>query len=208
MLSPGLQGLMIEPPEPPSDPTAQAIVHQVGRRALLASRVEVPLVNIAPAREQWWQADSSAALEIPVGQSGVGRIQSLKLGVGTAQHAIVAGKTGSGKSTLLHAIITSAAVKYSPERLRLVLLDFKKGVEFQVYSQAELPHADIIGIESQREFGLSALEYVDQCMKQRGEMFRDAGVQDLQSWNLIHPDRQMPRMLIVIDEFQELFCRR
>jgi hypothetical protein len=96
-------------------------------------------------------------------------------------------------------------VKYSPERLRLVLLDFKKGVEFQAYSQAELPHADIIGIESQREFGLSALQYVDQCMQSRGDLFRQAGVQDLQSWNLLQPARQMPRMMIVIDEFQELF---
>lgn len=195
----------IEPLPPPGEEVTRSLIHQVGRRARLASRVEVPLARIAPPRDQWWQADSSAALEIPVGQSGVGRIQSLKLGVGTAQHAIVAGKTGSGKSTLLHAIITSAAVKYSPERLRLVLLDFKKGVEFQAYSQSQFPHADIIGIESQREFGLSALEYVDQCLQHRGRMFRDAGVQDMRSWNLLHPQQQMPRMLIVIDEFQELF---
>ncbi len=42
-------------------------------------------------------------------------------------------------------------------------------------------------------------------MQNRGQLFRDAGVQDVQSWNLLHPDRQMPRMLIVVDEFQELF---
>lgn len=203
--APGMEPWSIEPAEPPSDATTQALVQQIGRRALMASRVEVALERMVPPRDQWWQADSSSALEIPIGQSGVGRVQSLKLGIGTAQHAIVAGKTGSGKSTLLHAIIASAAVKYSPERLRMVLLDFKKGVEFQAYSQAELPHADIIGIESEREFGLSALQYIDQCMQQRGQMFRGAGVQDLQSWNLLHPDQQMPRMLIVIDEFQELF---
>ncbi len=200
-----LADLPTEPLAPPQPEDAQTLIHQVGRRAKQASRVEVPLSGIAPPHDQWWQADSSNSLEIPIGQSGVGRVQSLKLGVGTAQHAIVAGKTGSGKSTLLHAIITSAAVKYSPERLRMVLLDFKKGVEFQAYSQSELPHADIIGIESEREFGLSALEYVDQCMQNRGQLFRDAGVQDVQSWNLLHPDRQMPRMLIVVDEFQELF---
>jgi DNA segregation ATPase FtsK/SpoIIIE, S-DNA-T family len=200
-----LGSMPLQVPAPPADAMTHEIIQQVGKRALLASRIEVPLGRIAPPRDQWWQADSSALLDIPIGQSGVGRTQSLKLGAGTAQHAIVAGKTGSGKSTLLHALITSAGVKYSPERLRLVLLDFKKGVEFQAYSQAELPHADIIGIESHREFGLSALEYVDQCMQLRGQMFRDAGVQDLPSWNLLHADRQLPRMLIVIDEFQELF---
>jgi hypothetical protein len=129
----------------------------------------------------------------------------LKLGIGTAQHAIIAGKTGSGKSSLLHAMITSAAMKYSPDRLRLVLLDFKKGVEFQVYSDTKLPHADIIGIESHREFGLSALEYVDDCLQRRGEMFRKAAVQDIASWNMVNSDRALPRMMLIIDEFQELF---
>lgn len=187
------------------DELAQQIVREVGRRSLLSNRVEVPLERMVPNAEERWQADSSHSLEIPIGQSGVGRTHSLKLGIGTAQHAVIAGKTGSGKSSLLHALITSAALKYSPEALRLVLLDFKKGVEFQVYSDAELPHADIIGIESHREFGLSALEYIDGCMQRRGESFRKAGVQDIASWNALHPDEPIPRMLVVIDEFQEIF---
>ncbi len=195
----------IDPALPASDEQAHRIIQDVGRQALVSSRVEVPLERMLPDREQRWQADSSHALEIPIGQSGVGRVHALKLGVGTAQHAMIAGKTGSGKSSLLHAIITSAALKYSPERLRVVLLDFKKGVEFQVYSDAGLPHADIIGIESHREFGLSALEYIDACMQRRGEAFRQSSVQDIASWNARHPDKPLPRMLLLIDEFQELF---
>ena len=197
--------LRIKPAEAAADSLSQEIVQQVGRRALTSNRVEVPLANMLPDSANRWQADSSNLLEIPIGQSGVGRTHSLKLGVGTAQHAIIAGKTGSGKSSLLHAMITSAMMKYSPEALRLVLLDFKKGVEFQVYSDNQVPHADIIGIESHREFGLSALEYVDGCMQRRGEAFRAAGVQDIGSWNAIKPDAMLPRMLIVVDEFQELF---
>lgn len=197
--------LAIRPYEAAEDDESQAVVAEIGRRALLSSRVEVPLEKMIPAQEQWWKGDSSLCLEVPIGQSGVGRTHSLKLGLGTAQHAIIAGKTGSGKSSLLHAMITSAIVKYSPERLRLVLLDFKKGVEFQAYSQSAIAHADIIGIESHREFGLSSLEYIDGCMQRRGEQFRSAGVQDLASWNALHPDSPIPRMLLVIDEFQELF---
>jgi DNA segregation ATPase FtsK/SpoIIIE, S-DNA-T family len=184
---------------------AKELVKEVGRRALRASRVEVPLSKLLPGIEERWQADSSRFLEIPIGQSGVGRVHGLKLGVGTAQHAIIAGKTGSGKSSLLHALLTSAILKYSPDSLRLVLLDFKKGVEFQVYADAAVPHADIIGIESQREFGLSTLEYIDGCLQRRGGMFREAGVQDITGWNLLQPSRKMPRMLLVVDEFQELF---
>src|SRR5690606_4732958 len=97
----------IAPPAPASEEQAHQIIQEVGRLALTASRVEVPLERMLPAAEQRWQSDSSHALHIPIGQSGVGRTHSLKLGVGTAQHAIIAGKTGSGKSSLLHAIITS-----------------------------------------------------------------------------------------------------
>ncbi len=197
--------LPITPLLMPDETHAQGVIQEVGRRAMLASRIEVPLEKIVPAAADRWTGDSSKMLEIPIGQSGVGRTHSLKLGVGTAQHAIVAGKTGSGKSSMLHAIITSAVLKYSPDNLRLVLLDFKKGVEFQVYADAKLPHADIIGIESHREFGLSALEYVDGCLQRRGEMFRNKGVQDIASWNLLVPENHLPRMLIVVDEFQELF---
>lgn len=199
------QPIPIRPTEAAPDGESQRIVEEIGRRALLSNRVEVPLERMVPTGEERWQADSSNCLEIPIGQSGVGRTHSLKLGVGTAQHAIIAGKTGSGKSSLLHAMITSALLKYSPERLRVVLLDFKKGVEFQVYSDSKIPHADIIGIESHREFGLSALEYVDDCMQRRGESFRSAGVQDIASWNALNPDTPIPRMLVVVDEFQELF---
>ncbi|MDA1230253.1 MAG: FtsK/SpoIIIE domain-containing protein [Planctomycetota bacterium] len=37
----------------------------------------------------------------------------MRLGRGTSQHVLVAGKTGSGKSTLLHILITNLALYYS-----------------------------------------------------------------------------------------------
>jgi hypothetical protein len=148
---------------------------------------------------------SADGLEIPIGISDAGRVQYLTLGEGTSQHVLIAGKTGSGKSSLLHTLISSSAMEYAPDQLRLVLLDFKKGVEFQVYSELQLSHTDIIGIESRREFGLSTLEYLDKVLSARGEAFRNWGVQDLPSLKRKHPDVKLPRILIVIDEFQELF---
>ena len=58
----------------------------------------------------------------------------MKLGKGTSQHVLVAGKTGSGKSTLLHALITNLALHYSPDEVEFYLIDFKKGVEFKTYA--------------------------------------------------------------------------
>jgi DNA segregation ATPase FtsK/SpoIIIE, S-DNA-T family len=195
----------IELAAPPASDRLATIIESCKEDALKAGRIEVPFAQIATKQSEIGLSKSSDGLIVPLGIAGVGRTQMMRLGLGTAQHVLVAGKTGSGKSSLLHTLITSAALQYGPDELRFVLMDFKKGVEFQVYAHAAMPHADIIGIESRREFGLSALEYLDRVMTTRGEMFRDCGVQDVPSWCRIKPNEAMPRVLVVIDEFQEMF---
>src|SRR5205823_6159852 len=131
--------------------------------------------------------------------------QQLTLGQGTAQHVLIAGKTGSGKSTLLHALITNLALLYSPEEVELYLLDFKKGVEFKTYAANHLPHARVVAIESEREFGLSVLQRLDAELRQRGDRFRAAGVQDLRGFRQAAGGGPLPRLLLIVDEFQEFF---
>ena len=76
---------------------------------------------------------------------------------------------------LLHTLIVNLALHYSPDEVQFYLVDFKKGVEFKTYASHELPHARIIGIESDREFGISVLERLDSILKERGELFRKYG---------------------------------
>src|SRR5262249_37806095 len=90
-----------------------------------------------------------------------------------------------------------------PDEVELYLVDFKKGVEFKSYASRGLPHARVVAIESEREFGLSVLQRLDTELRQRGELFRRAGVQDLASYR--RSGRRMPRVLLVVDEFQEFF---
>ncbi len=202
---PDLEAFPLTPELPPDHERLQMIMEQHLKAASDVGKRIVPFDSVAPPISEQSVASSADGLAIPLGISEAGRIQSMKLGAGTAQHVLIAGKTGSGKSSMLHTMITSAAMKYSPDQLRLVLLDFKKGVEFQVYSEVALSHADIIGIESKREFGVSTLEYLDRVLHARGEAFRQWGVQDLPSLSRKYPQHAMPRILIVIDEFQELF---
>jgi hypothetical protein len=63
----------------------------------------------------------------------------------------------------------------------------------------------VIAIESEREFGLSVLERLDAELKRRGDMFRNLGVQDLSGFRTARPGEELPRVLLIIDEFQELF---
>jgi hypothetical protein len=201
---PTLRELPLTLETPPDDEQFTEIVRSVGRLAKDSSRVEVPFESILPSGE-WWAADSRSEIEVPLGRAGAKKLQYMRLGKGTSQHVLIAGKTGSGKSTLLNATITNLAIHYSPTELQFYLIDFKKGVEFKAYAQHRLPHARVIAIESEREFGMSVLERLDLELKRRGDLFRQHGVQDLKGYRNAQPEAVMPRLLLVIDEFQEFF---
>jgi len=190
---------------PPSDETFTRIIQRVGKAAKAAKRVEVPFDRVAPDEDKWWTGSTAGEVVAPLGPAGAKKLQYIKLGKGTSQHALIAGKTGSGKSTLMHALITSLALNYSPNEIQFYLIDFKKGVEFKLYDHYRLPHARVIAIESEREFGLSVLEQLDRELKRRGDLFRECAVQDVNGFRQTgHPD-PMPRILLIIDEFQEIF---
>ena len=142
---------------------------------------------------------------MPLGKAGATKRQHFTLGHGTSQHVLIAGRTGSGKSTLMHALITNLALNYSPDEIDLYLIDFKKGVEFKVYATHELPHASVVAIESEREFGISVLERLDAELRLRADRFRDAGVQDVNGYRNVPGTPPLPRILLIVDEFQEFF---
>lgn len=190
---------------PPGAADVATIVKKVGEASRNAARVEVPFDYIAPKPAEVWTFSSKEGFNVPIGRAGATRRQVFALGKGTAQHALVAGKTGSGKSTMIHALITNLAMMYGPDEAELYLIDFKKGVEFQMYAAQQLPHARVVAIESEREFGLSVLQRLDGILKERGEAFRAAGVNDVASYRAAKPDVKLPRILFVVDEFQEFF---
>lgn len=191
---------------PPEPERFTKLMHKVGELARDSHRVEVPFEFIAPPPEKYWTSESRAGIDVPLGRAGATKLQHLRLGKGTSQHVLIAGKTGSGKSTLLHALITNTALRYSPDEVELYLIDFKKGVEFKVYATMELPHAKVIAVESEREFGLSVLQRLDAELKARGDRFREAGVQDLNGFReATRGSEPMPRILLIVDEFQEFF---
>jgi len=195
--------LLLDAPPPPE--FAIDFIQQVGLRSRDSNRVEVPFAQIAPAEAERWSLDNTTELRVPIGRTGATKLQYLAIGKGTRQHALLAGKTGSGKSTLFHVIITNLALWCSPEQVEFYLIDFKKGVEFKCYATRRLPHARVIAIESDREFGLSVLQRLDDELRRRGDLFRALGVQDLAGYQRAGGREPMPRSLLIIDEFQEFF---
>ncbi len=189
----------------PSSELAIDLIHKIGQASIDSNRVEVPFSQVVPSVDQLWSLDTSESLSVPIGRTGASKLQYLTLGKGTQQHALIAGKTGSGKSTLFHVIVTNLALWCRPDQVEFYLVDFKKGVEFKCYATHALPHAKVVAIESDREFGLSVLERVDQELRRRGDLFRACGVQDLAGYQASADGGPLPRTLVMIDEFQEYF---
>ncbi|MBI3829518.1 MAG: hypothetical protein HY291_08375 [Planctomycetes bacterium] len=198
------RGLFI-PEKPPAIADVNRFLERAGKRAVDAKRVELSFSTVAPKPEEMWSRTTESSLRVPIGRSGAVRMQEMELGKGTAQHALIAGRTGSGKSTLFHVLITNTAMWFSPRDVEFYLIDFKKGVEFKAYATHRLPHARVIAVESDREFGLSVLKRLDRELDRRGELFRRAGVQDLASYRKSKPPEHLPRTLLLVDEFQEFF---
>ena len=187
---------------PPDAALVNRIVAGVGKAAEAASKVEVPFDRIAP--KEYWKGNSSDGICVFLGPSGARTFQELALGDGTKQHVLVAGRTGSGKSTLLHTLIINLALTYSPDEVEVYLVDFKEGVEFKIYANYQLPHARVVAIESEREFGLSVLEGLEAELGDRGKRFREAGAANIAQYRA-KTNQKLPRILLLVDEFQIFF---
>ncbi len=194
---------------PPPPQRSEDLIRAIGAAAVEASKVELPFTSVVPPPPTWWQANTVDGICVPIGRAGARKALNFTLGQGTAVHALIAGRTGSGKSSLLHTLILSLAVTYPPEELELYLVDFKKGVEFKDYAPSSgaaqpLPHARVIAIESEREFGLSCLEGLDAELERRGTLFRNAACSTFKEYRE-KTGARLPRILLLVDEFHELF---
>lgn len=150
------------------------------------------------------------ALTFAIGKDIVGNAITDNLAKGP--HYLVAGATGSGKSVCLNVMIISLIMRYSPEELRLVLVD-PKGVEFKPYEH--IPHLMIDEIITEPKKSLAVLQWACEEMERRYKTFQecDCMVLDINVYNeKVASDTvpKMPRIVIVIDELSNLMetCKR
>lgn len=203
--------LSLDPTAP--DQITSQVIDAFGTPAKKAEKVEIPfsrllaLDNLTPA--DCWTRSCINGIRIPLGMDGNGKLVSLAIDKeeekeGAAQHGLLAGATGMGKSNLLHVLITAGAMAYSPDELQFYLVDLKAGVEFNAYAELVLPHAKVIAVDDDPDYGLSVLEGLNAELQERGDRFRNAGVNDYTSYRH-KTGHSLPRILLIVDEFQVLF---
>lgn len=157
---------------------------------------------------EWWTKNSDIIIETPIGIVGNGEPLDMWFGVNKdnqpCAHGMLGAMTGSGKSNLYHVLITGLATRYSPKELQLYLIDGKNGVEFQFYRN--LPHVAVVSLRSSAELSRSVLTELIDEMERRNNLFSTVGVNDLLSYRKIgQPKGNLPRLLLLVDEYQELF---
>lgn len=152
-----------------------------------------------------FSCDSAHVLDIPIGLGDEDAVISLRLGEGTSHHALIGGGTGGGKSTLLHTIIMSSMLHYSPDQLHLYMMDFKGGTEFKIYESERLPHIQLLALDAMQEFGESILQNLVDEMEKRSNEFKNAGGYTKVEDYVRGTGKPMPRILVIMDEFQILF---
>lgn len=176
------------------------------RRQLSAKAPDVvEFASYLPPSHQWWKGSSASEITIPFGLDSEKALATVAITQESGENsAVVAGVPGSGKSVFLHSLICNTAVKYSPDEVELYLIDFS-GVEFNTYAVNMLPHAKVIAPEAEREFGLSVLRELKEEGARRMALCRDNGVSNIVDLRQVLTGARIPRLLVVIDEFQKLF---
>ncbi|MFP6190658.1 FtsK/SpoIIIE domain-containing protein [Helicobacter pylori] len=150
---------------------------------------------------EFWTKSSQHEVSVPVGWDINHKEVCFEIG-NEQNHTLICDHSGSGKSNFLHVLIQNLAFYYAPNEVQLFLLDYKEGAEFNAYTDPILEHARLVSVASSVGFGMSFLSWLCDEIKKRSELFKQFGAKDLSDYR---KHEKMPRLIVVVDEFQVLF---
>lgn len=166
--------------------------------------------------------NASYKLPIAMGKDAYGDPAVIDL-AGTP-HLLVAGTTGAGKSVFVNTLLVSLIIKFSPKKLRLIMLDPKQ-LELALYQR--LPHL-IMPVVTDPSIASAALLWAIDEMERRYSLLKDFGVKNIEGFNKkvvtagtdltcritkYYPDAEsegfeLPYIVIVVDEFADLMLSK
>lgn len=131
---------------------------------------------------------------------------------------LIVGIPGTGKSTLIDSLIMNGSMKYSPDELLFQLLDFKDGISSSVYTMPEckIPNIKVVSQNNKPEEAEIILSNILSESERRNKEFvslrNETGeaIRNIVEYNKLvstgkYNRKNMPRLIIVIDECQYLF---
>jgi S-DNA-T family DNA segregation ATPase FtsK/SpoIIIE len=116
-------------------------------------------------------------------------------------HALIAGTSGSGKSELLQTLVAGLALRYPPERLTFLFIDYKGGASSSVF--ADLPHNVGQVTNLDERLAHRALASLRAELRRRMALL-EGRAKDLEEMLRVAPADAPPSLVIVADEFATL----
>ncbi|HQW53786.1 MAG TPA: DNA translocase FtsK 4TM domain-containing protein [Acinetobacter sp.] len=99
--------------------------------------------------------------------------------LGKAPHMLVAGTTGSGKSVAVNSMILSMLLKYTPEQLRLILIDPK---QLELANYNDIPHL-LTPVVTDMKDAVNALNWCVNEMERRYKLMSYLKIRKLSDYN-------------------------
>ncbi|QIC67990.1 DNA translocase FtsK [Acinetobacter schindleri] len=121
--------------------------------------------------------DASAILSMAMGKDISGNPVITELG--KAPHMLVAGTTGSGKSVAVNSMILSMLLKYTPDQLRLILIDPK---QLELANYNDIPHL-LTPVVTDMKDAVSALNWCVNEMERRYKLMSFLKIRKLSDYN-------------------------
>ena len=146
----------------------------VGIEIANSNKVAVFLRELLESKD--W-TNSHAKIPIALGKDVYGK--TLVADLAAMPHLLIGGTTGSGKSVCINCILMSFLFRFTPEELRLILIDPKQ-VEMQVYNS--IPHL-VVPVVTDPKKVMLALRWVINEMEKRYRILAKVGVRNIASFN-------------------------
>ncbi|MDQ6976553.1 MAG: DNA translocase FtsK 4TM domain-containing protein [Ghiorsea sp.] len=154
-------------------------------------------------------ADKKHILPLALGVDIAG--QPVVVDLAKMPHLLVAGTTGSGKSVSVNTMICSMLMKYTPDDLRLIMVD-PKMLELSMYD--DIPHL-LVPVVTNPSKAAKALAWAVYEMERRYRLMSEARVRGISSYNKAakvlrdagetgDQSEHMPYIVILIDELADL----
>jgi S-DNA-T family DNA segregation ATPase FtsK/SpoIIIE len=148
----------------------------VGIELANSRKVTVKLRELLQSPD-WEEAKGHAKIPLALGKDVYGK--TIIADLAQMPHLLVAGTTGSGKSVCINALIASMLFRFTPEELRLVIID-PKMVELQAYNS--LPHLAFPIVVDPKKVMLALRWLIDE-MERRYRIFARVGVRNIVGFN-------------------------
>ena len=181
----------------------EKLIASVSDACAKAADFNKPIGELWPA-DAFWKSSTAEGITVPIGWDNLGEEVYFAIGGrDTEHHTLIGGNSGSGKSNLMHVLIHSLCHYYPPDELQIYLLDYKDGVESQIYTTPPLPHAALVALQSDPEYGSAVLKHLADEKERRNNLFKNLEARDYLEYR--KKGNILPRILLIVDEFQGLF---